>query len=373
MPSLHPPRLDEQAVFGQDLVARARHFERTLDWLWLGATAAALLAYAWMIAPSRRIAQTLGLRPVNAGIVLGLLVATVVWAVRLPFALVAAWWERRHGISRETYVGIVIGRWGLLLGTALITLVVLALTLSLAHRLGRRWWLAAAPALAAVVLALQFVDPYLASIGTHPLRRADLRTAVRVLERRVGIGRYDIRVDDVGRRTRAANAFAVGIGPSARVVLWSTLLDGRFAPRQIRFVIGHELAHLARRHVLRGVAWFALLILPVVALIAFAVDVRGPVGVPIALLLLALAQLALLPLRNAISRRFETEADWVALNATRDPIADRGVFTAFVATSLQDPSPPRWVHVLLDDHPTALQRVELARAWELRAAAIRRR
>jgi hypothetical protein len=34
-----------------------------------------------------------------------------------------------------------------------------------------------------------------------------------------------------------------------------------------------------------------------------------------------------------------------------------------VATSLQDPNPSGWVDVLLDDHPTPLQRVELAQAW----------
>ena len=45
------------------------------------------------------------------------------------------------------------------------------------------------------------------------------------------------------------------------------------------------------------------------------------------------------------------------------PAAARGLFVGFVRTSLQDPSPPEWVHVLLDDHPTALQRVEMARAW----------
>jgi STE24 endopeptidase len=85
------------------------------------------------------------------------------------------------------------------------------------------------------------------------------------------------------------------------------------------------------------------------------------------LLLVALLQLALLPVRNAISRRLETDADWIALGATQDPAAARGLFVGFVATSLQDPSPPGWVHAFLDDHPSALQRVELARAWRLRS------
>jgi STE24 endopeptidase len=69
------------------------------------------------------------------------------------------------------------------------------------------------------------------------------------------------------------------------------------------------------------------------------------------------------PFTNAVSRRYEAEADWMALNATRDPGAGRGLFTEFVETDLQDPDPPGWVHVFLEDHPSALVRVEQAEAW----------
>jgi STE24 endopeptidase len=146
-------------------------------------------------------------------------------------------------------------------------------------------------------------------------------------------------------------------------VIWSTLLDGRFTFSQVRFVIAHELGHLAHKHILRGVAWFSLLLLPVLAVVAYTVDLRRGSAVPLALLVIAVAQLALLPVQNAVSRRIETEADWTALNATRDPAAARGLFRGFVVTSLEDPSPPVWVHVLLDDHPSPLQRVELGAAW----------
>jgi STE24 endopeptidase len=233
----------------------------------------------------------------------------------------------------------------------------------LARRLGRRWWVAAAPTIVALGLLVQFVQPFLASIGTKPLRSPTLRAAIARLEKREQAGSPSVRVADVSGRTREANAFAIGFGSSARVVLWNTLLDGRFPAPQVRFVIAHELGHLARNHILRGVGWFALLLPPVLAFVAYTADVRRPAAVPLALLLITLAQLVLLPVRNAISRRIETEADWIALNATRDPAADRGLFTGFVATSLQDPSPAAWVHFLLDDHPSPLQRVELARAW----------
>jgi Zn-dependent protease with chaperone function len=363
---LHVPRLNERDVFGAGLVRRAVRFERFLDWVWVLATLAGLVAYIVMARRGRPLARSLGLGSVNAGIVLGVVTFTVVWAATLPFALADVWWERRHGISRESYVQAVTNEWLALLGRTIVAVIALAVVLAFARRLGRRWWLAATPAIAGILLVLQLFAPYLASLGTQPVRPPRLRAEIRALERREHAGRPPVRVDHVSGQTTVANAFSIGIGPTKRVILWNTLLDGRFTLRQVAFVVGHELGHVARNHVLRGVGWFALLVLPVLAVTAYATDLRRPEAVPLALLVIALAQLAILPLQNAISRRYEREADWIGLNGTRDPAAARGLFVGFVRTSLQDPSPPGWVHVMLDDHPTPLQRVEMARAWELR-------
>jgi STE24 endopeptidase len=366
VPSLHLPHLHERTIFSAHLVHAARRYEQFLDWDWVARTSASLFAYAVIVRRAHTLGPRLDLRPVNTGIVLGLLTLTAVWATTLPFEIVATWWERRHGISRESYGAQLSAQWGRLLGTTLVAFVLLGVVLLLARRLGRRWWLAAAPTIAGLTLLLQFVQPFLLSVGTKPLRSPELRASVSRLEAREHTGSPSIRVDDVSGQTTAANAFAVGIGPSAHVVIWNTLLDGRFSFAQVRFVIAHELGHLARNHILRGVGWLALLLLPVLLLLAHTIDLRRGSSVPLALLVLAVAQLALLPVRNAISRRIETEADWIALNGTRDPAADRGLFKGFVETSLQDPSPPGWLHILLDDHPTALQRIELAEAWKLR-------
>jgi STE24 endopeptidase len=358
--------LDEGRAFAPTLVRSARHFEGVLDWMWVAGTLVVLLAYVVVVGRSGRLAMKLGLRPVNAGIVLGLLTFTVIWAATLPFTAVANWWERRHGISRESYAGVIFSAWVGLLVTSAISFIMLAIVLLLARRLGRKWWIVAAPIFAVILLVIQFASPYLATVGMRPVRRASLQADVRVLERREHAGKPPVRVDDVSARTTAANAFSIGIGPSARVIIWNTLLDGRFTPGEVRFVIGHELGHVARKHVLRGVAWFALLVIPVLGLTAFLTDIRKPAAVPLALLVIAIAQLALLPLRNAISRRYEAEADWIGLNGTRTPAAARGLFVGFVRTSLEDPSPSGWVHLFLDDHPTPLQRIEMTRAWVAR-------
>jgi STE24 endopeptidase len=363
VPALHLPQLDARSVFGAAHVRAGRRYDDFLVVNWALATLATLAAYLVVVRRAGRLAGKVGLRPVNTGIVLGLLALTAAWGAGVPFALAAAWWERRHGVSRAGYGTKLLGQWQALLGSSFAALVLLSLILVLARRLGRTWWMAAAPVLVVLVVGVQFLQPFVSSLGTKPVRSPSLRRAIAQLELKEDAGRPAVRVVDVSSQTRDANAFAVGFGPSAHVFLWNTILRPPFALRNIRFVVAHELAHVARNHVLRGIAWFALLLVPVLIAIAYLVDVRRAAAVPLALLLVALAQLALLPVRNAISRRIETEADWTALESTRDPAAARGLFRGFVTTSLEDPSPPGWLHVLLDDHPTPLQRVELARAW----------
>ena len=71
-----------------------------------------------------------------------------------------------------------------------------------------------------------------------------------------------MRVQNVSSWTDQANAFTVGFGPSTHVVLWDTLLDGRFSRGEVDVVIAHELGHVRSRHVLKAIGWTALIVLP---------------------------------------------------------------------------------------------------------------
>jgi STE24 endopeptidase len=80
-----------------------------------------------------------------------------------------------------------------------------------------------------------------------------------------------------------------------------------------------------------------------------------------------LVNVVLSPATNVISRRFEREADWSALNATRDPASGRGLFQEFSKTSLQQPNPPTWAYLFFDTHPTTIQRIAMTDAWKTRS------
>jgi len=363
---LRLPALDPKEVFGAGTVRRAHRHDAflTLDWLVELAVELGLLGTLAALGP-RLAARLRGVALVR-GLLLAVLVWILVWLVRFPFGLAAEWWERRYGISRQSYGSWLVDR----LPSPLELVILLAAVaggMLLARRLGSRWWLAAAPVLALVGLVFALVQPLLGPT-LHPLRNAAVLPEIRRSGVKAG-------VDRVAKQTRAANAEAIGIGPTRRVIFDDTLLDGRFSSAALRFVGAHELAHHSRRHIWKGVAWFALFSLPCAFLLAWATERRGglalPGTVPLALLVALCLQILSVPIGGTIARRYEAEADWTALERTRNPAGAQSLFTGFASVNLEDPSPPGWERLLIDDHPSLLRRVEMARAWATGAAGSR--
>ena len=124
--------------------------------------------------------------------------------------------------------------------------------------------------------------------------------------------------------------------------LWRPIVEPPFTPRMQRFVLAHELGHLAHEHIWKSVGWYALFAFPTAFLIALVTRRRGGMGVPAAVPLgifaLVVLQLLQLPLQNVVTRHMEAEADWSALRATHDPQAGRQLFRLFATETLEDPT-----------------------------------
>jgi STE24 endopeptidase len=170
-----------------------------------------------------------------------------------------------------------------------------------------------------------------------------------------------VTVEKASAVTNEVNASSTGFGPSSHVVLWDTLL--RLSPGEVRFTVAHELGHVAHRHVLKAVAWSLLVFVPLAWLVTLVARRRGglanPASLPLALLTLVIVGFLAKPIENAVSRRYEAEADWSALRATNDTASGRKLFVDFQRTSLAQPSPPLWAYLWLEDHPTLAQRIAM--------------
>ena len=369
--NLHEPHVSATAEFQASLLHRSARYEGVLRWLWVVGTLVTLAALVVFTKLGPRIAAAWQLGRVAKGIMVGTVTTLGTWAVTLPVGAVALWWGRRYQLEKQDYVTWVLAQWPSLVSQVVGLTIALTILLLLAGRFGKRWWLVAAPLFTVLGAVLVLVLPYVESIGTRKPHQTAVYERIRQLAREEGVGSTPIRIETVSDETRSANAYTTGIGPSARVFIWDTFFDGRFTNREIELVAAHEFGHVAHRHIWKGLAWSLLLTLPAFLVVEWATRRRGglqrPELVPYTLLVLALVGLVITPSGNAVSRRYEAEADWSALRATHDPGSAESLFGKFTRYDLIEPNPPLWSYLMLDNHPTVVQRIALARAYRERA------
>ena len=357
------------AVFGAELVARAERFERFHHVLWV-LSQIALLGTLWLYARrGAAFTRESSAGPIGTGMLLGMLGLAIVWLVALPFRLAGHWWTRRYELTEVGYLDWLFEDWALLGASFASLCLALLIVMGLARRLGDRWWLPGAGVFVAIAALFTFAAPYL-DYTTEPLRDDEILEAADQYREDLGLDSVPLYVQEVPEETDLANAYAYGFGPSKRVVFWETLLRDPFDREEQKLVLAHELAHHSQHHLPEGIGWFAIFALPGAFVLMLATRGRGgmaaPEAVPLALVVVAVLQLVTAPAANVVTRRIEAEADWMALQVTRDPEALEGVMAAFTETSLSDPDPPAWIHLMTGTHPTLEERVAMARAWAAR-------
>ena len=367
---LNLPNLDQHDFFSAAELDRAEHYERFLRVITVLSLVATIIALLVLIRRAPRLARNTGLGPVGAGVIVGMITITVIWVVSFPFAVAARWWDGRYGLTHGSWLDWFFEPWGELGGTAVLALIQITVVMLLARRYARLWWVPAMSIFAVLIALAVFASPYLLAFTVDPPKSAQLRQDVRTLERQEGVSGTPVDVEKVSDLTTQANAFASGLGPTTRVVVWDTLLKHPFDRGEIRFVLAHEFGHLARDHLWKGLAWVLLFGFPLAFAVAQITRRRGGLGdpgvLPFAFLVLLLLQVMVTPAQNAVSRRVEAEADWMALQTTRDPASGRGLFEKFQETSLAEPNPPTWAYLFLDTHPTLMQRIAMTEAWKER-------
>jgi len=362
------PEVDLANRIDPDVIARSKRYERFFriefvvsELVLIGV----LIAYArWGI----RFARESAAGRIGTGMLLGMIGLALVWTSQVPFRLAEVWWDRRYDQTDAGYFETLFENWLELGAEFLFISSALVIVMAIAGRFPRRWWLGAAPFFVGLATLFAFIFPYLSA--TEPLEREDLKAAARDYAKQQGIEPVRLAVEDVTDFTNAPNAYAAGFGPSKRIVLWNTLLDGRFSDGEVKTILAHELGHHSRNHIPESIGWYALFALPGAWLIAVATRRRGgianPAAVPLSLLVIVVLELISTPVYNAISRHMEAEADWVALETTHDPDSAAALFRNFTIESLNDPDPPTWSYVLFDSHPSVDKRIAMTEAWRAR-------
>ncbi len=82
-----------------------------------------------------------------------------------------------------------------------------------------------------------------------PLQEGSLRTAIEDFARKTGFKLKNIFIIDGSKRSTKANAYFSGFGPKKRIVLYDTL-QKELTEEEIVAVLGHEIGHYKKKHVL---------------------------------------------------------------------------------------------------------------------------
>jgi STE24 endopeptidase len=375
-----PVPVAETDYFSVAEIVRAEDFRSGQRALFLGGLAlegAVLLLIALGRPPSvRRWLDRRARRPYLGAALAGGGVAALTQLVTLPSALIGHERAVDVGLSSQS-----LGSWlwdvarSAAIGIAL-TAVGALLLMALVRRFPRRWWLPGAVAVTGIAVLFVWIAPVLlAPIFNkfEPLPEGSrARTDVLELGREARVDIGEVYRVDASRRVTALNAYVGGLGPTKRVVLYDNLLDDAARP-ELRSVVAHELGHVAHDDIPRGIAYIAI-VAPLGLLfareLALAILRRGgidpatPAAVPAYLLSLGVAALILGVPGNQLSRQVEASADDFALELTDDPRALIDLQERLASANVSDPDPPGWTHFLFGTHPTTVDRIGAALAYE---------
>ena len=283
--------------------------------------------------------------------------------------------EHRFNLSTETF-----RKWlfrklkaalvGSVLGAALLIVFFFLLV-----RYPGRWWLlfAAFYFLFQIAVAQLFPSVILPMFyKLKPLSDNLLHDRLRALVERFGYKMAGVFSFDLSRETRKANAAMTGLGKARKIIISDTLIEN-FSAGEIEVVMAHELGHLVKHHMIKGIC-----VSGITGLVGFYVMARIYAGyasaltvplssltaIPFLALLLTIFGIIAMPFGNFLSRRIEHEADVFA-------IANTGMRTEFAESmrklgklNLTPENPPAWIEKIFFSHPSIGARIKAALSEE---------
>jgi STE24 endopeptidase len=317
-------------------------------------------------------------RPIAASAVVALTFIGMSWALGLPWSAYADWWrEKSYGLNNQTFQGwFTENLMGLAISAVATTLFLVALY-ALLRRAPRTWWLwASGLAVGFVVLGL-----VVAPIAIEPLFNkytpappGTVRNEVVALAQKAHVPSGKIYIYNGSKQSNRYTANVSGLFGSARVAMSDTMFQKGADLAEVRGVLGHEMGHYARAHILWSTLVMAilavltfyliqLLFLPVAEFLrAEVTSIADPAGLPVILIIVSTLGFLATPLTNTLTRLQEADADHFSMVVANEP---DGLSKALVKTIEYRADSPSWIEeFIFYDHPSVRHRVEAAMAWK---------
>lgn len=234
------------------------------------------------------------------------------------------------------------------------------------------WWLAAAFFWFLICVFLSRIFPKIILplfFKSKPLEPGILRDEICALLKKFNIRLKNVYVLDFSKKTVKANAMVAGLGAAKEIFLSDTLV-AEFSVLEVKAVVAHELGHYVHRDTFKLVMMGLLSALVTFYLADRALKTMIPglgfgsisdiASLPLFLAVLLVLGLILLPAQNAATRYLEQQADFFALQSTRDADSFISMMKRLGERNLSDFTPSELIEFFLYDHPPIQKRIDMA-------------
>ena len=297
----------------------------------------------------------------------------------LPWDTYASWWrEKVYGLTSRGFSGwlgehLLTGAVGVVLSVIMFSLILTAIRWR-----PRTWWIWSGVVVGVAFLFLNVASPILIEplFNTFtPAPPGAVRDEVVAMAKQVGVPSDKIYIYDGSKQSNRYTANVAGAFGTARVAMSDVMFKKDADLAEVRGVVGHEMGHYKRAHLL----WIALAytVLGFVAL--FLVDrfypmtlrwteakgvgrIGDPAGVPVIGIIVTILALLGAPIVNSVTRATEADADLFSHVNFNEP---DGLDKALVKTiEYRYDSPGKLEEWIFYDHPAVGSRVRRAMDWK---------
>lgn len=297
----------------------------------------------------------------------------------VPWDAYARWWrEKGYGLTSQPFGGWLTEHLEALAIGVVSSLIVYSLLYWLIRRAPRTWWLWAGVATTAVSIVFFIAGIFLIEplFNTYkPAPPGPVRDEVVAMAKQVGVPSDKILIYNGSKQSNRYTANAGGLFGYGRVAMSDVMFKKDADLAEVRGVVGHEMGHYVRKHVLLGAVFQGVIAIVGLFLVSRlfgpAVELLGakgvtgiadPAGFPVISIILTVLALLATPITNSFSRWGEADADHFSVVHFNEP---DGLAKALVKTiEYRASSPSKLEEFIFYDHPSVGARVRAMMDWK---------
>ena len=372
------------ATLPPEVHAKATAYTQGGHWVLLW-TAVVSVLVSWIVLRSgvlvrvRGGVETAGPRPWLAVAAVVVVDSILEGVLSIPWDAYSGWWrEKSYGFTNRAFGGW-LAEHGLKLAIGTVAaLITFSLLYWLIRRAPRTWWLWASVGLAFVSMVFFIAQLFLIEPLFNTYKQAPpgpVRDEVVAMAKQVGVPSDKILIYNGSKQSNRYTANASGLFGFGRVAMSDVMFQKDADLAEVRGVVGHEMGHYVRKHILLGIAFQSVMALIGLFLVArlfpWAAGVLGakgvtgiadPAGLPVIGIILAVLGLLATPINNTFSRWREADADHFSVVHFNEPDGLAKALVKTIEYRAATPSPVE--EFIFYDHPSVGSRVRAMMDWK---------